>query len=41
LPVEEVARRCGFSSAAALRQPFKRVTGTAPAAYRTIFATTS
>ena len=41
LPVEEVARRCGFSSAAALRQPFKRVTGTAPAAYRTTFATTS
>ena len=41
LPVEEVAHRCGFSSAAALRQPFKRVTGTAPAAYRTTFATTS
>ena len=41
LPVEEVARRCGFSSAAALRQPFKRVTGTAPAAYRTTFATVS
>ena len=41
LPVEEVARRCGFSSAAALRQPFKRVTGTAPAAYRTTFATMS
>jgi len=37
LPVEEVARRCGFSSAAALRQPFKRLTGTAPAAYRTTF----
>jgi len=38
LPVEEVARRCGFSSAAALRQHFRRVTGTAPAAYRTTFA---
>jgi len=37
LPVEEVARRCGFSSAAALRQHFKRLTGTAPAAYRTTF----
>jgi transcriptional regulator GlxA family with amidase domain len=37
LPVEEVARRCGFSSAAALRQHFKRLTGTAPAAYRTAF----
>ena len=41
LPVEEVARRCGFSSAAALRQHFKRLTGIAPAAYRTTFATTS
>jgi len=38
LPVEEVARRCGFSSAAALRQHFRRVTGTAPAAYRTTFS---
>jgi transcriptional regulator GlxA family with amidase domain len=37
LPVEEVARRCGFSSAAALRQHFRRVTGTAPATYRTTF----
>jgi transcriptional regulator GlxA family with amidase domain len=37
LPVEQVARRCGFSSAAALRQHFRRVTGTAPAAYRTTF----
>ena len=41
LAVEEVARRCGFSSAAALRQHFKRLTGTAPAAYRTTFATMS
>src|SRR5207247_6479947 len=38
LPVEEVARRCGFSSAAALRLHFRRVTGTAPAAYRTTFS---
>ena len=37
LPVEEVARRCGFSSAAALRQHFRRFTGTAPAAYRISF----
>jgi transcriptional regulator GlxA family with amidase domain len=37
LPVEEVAHRCGFSSAAALRQHFKRLTGTAPATYRTTF----
>jgi transcriptional regulator GlxA family with amidase domain len=41
LPVEEVARRCGFSSAAALRQHFKRLTGTAPAAYRTTFGSPS
>jgi transcriptional regulator GlxA family with amidase domain len=39
LPVEEVARRSGFSSAAALRQHFRRVTGTAPAAYRATFGT--
>src|SRR6266566_2903897 len=38
LPVEEVARRCGFSSAAALRLHFRRVTGTDPAAYRTTFS---
>jgi transcriptional regulator GlxA family with amidase domain len=37
LPVDEVARRCGFSSAAALRPHFRRFTGTAPAAYRSIF----
>ena len=41
LAVEEVARRCGFSSAAALRQHFKRLTGTAPAAYRTTFGPVS
>jgi transcriptional regulator GlxA family with amidase domain len=38
LPVEEVARQCGFSSAAALRPHFRRVVGTSPAAYRTTFA---
>jgi transcriptional regulator GlxA family with amidase domain len=38
LPVEQVARQCGFSSAAALRPHFRRLVGTAPAAYRTTFA---
>jgi transcriptional regulator GlxA family with amidase domain len=38
LPVEQVARQCGFSSAAALRPHFRRITGTVPAAYRTTFA---
>ncbi len=37
LPVEEVARRCGFSSAAALRPHFRRVVGASPAAYRSTF----
>ncbi len=37
LSVEEVARRCGFSSAAALRPHFRRFTGCAPAAYRSTF----
>jgi transcriptional regulator GlxA family with amidase domain len=32
-----VARRCGFSSAAALRPHFRRFTGSAPAAYRSTF----
>jgi AraC-like DNA-binding protein len=32
-----VARRSGFSSAAALRQHFRRLAGTSPAAYRTAF----
>ncbi len=41
LPVEEVARRCGFSSAAALRPHFRRFTGTAPAAYRSTFGEVS
>ena len=38
LPVEEVARRCGFSSAAALRPHFRRFTGCPPTAYRTTFS---
>lgn len=37
LPVEEVARRCGFSSAAALRAHFRRLFGVSPAAYRSTF----
>jgi transcriptional regulator GlxA family with amidase domain len=41
LPVEEVARQCGFSSAAALRPHFRRIVGTSPAAYRTSFAPVS
>ncbi|WP_432490816.1 GlxA family transcriptional regulator [Kineococcus gypseus] len=32
--VDEVARRCGFSSAAMLRQHFLRLVGTTPTAYR-------
>jgi transcriptional regulator GlxA family with amidase domain len=38
LPVEEVARQCGFSSAAALRPHFRRFVGTIPSAYRATFA---
>jgi transcriptional regulator GlxA family with amidase domain len=38
LPVEEVARQCGFSSAAALRPHFRRIVGTVPVAYRATFA---
>ena len=38
LPVEQVARRCGFSGAAALRPHFRRIVGTVPAAYRATFA---
>jgi transcriptional regulator GlxA family with amidase domain len=35
--VEEVATRCGFGGAVALRQHFGRVVGTAPSAYRRTF----
>jgi transcriptional regulator GlxA family with amidase domain len=38
LPVEAVARRSGFGSAAILRQHFRRVTATTPTAYRRTFA---
>jgi AraC family transcriptional activator FtrA len=38
LPVDEVAARCGFGGAVALRQHFRRVVGTAPSAYRRAFA---
>ncbi|HET6447911.1 MAG TPA: helix-turn-helix domain-containing protein [Conexibacter sp.] len=38
LPVESVARRCGFGSAAILRQHFRRATSTTPTAYRRTFA---
>jgi transcriptional regulator GlxA family with amidase domain len=35
--IEEVASRCGFGSAASLRDHFKRRTGTSPNAYRRTF----
>jgi transcriptional regulator GlxA family with amidase domain len=38
LPVDEVARYCGFSSASALRPHFRRLVGVAPASYRETFA---
>ncbi|HMJ03855.1 MAG TPA: helix-turn-helix domain-containing protein [Conexibacter sp.] len=37
LPVETVAQRCGFGSAAVLRQHFRRATATTPTAYRRTF----
>jgi transcriptional regulator GlxA family with amidase domain len=37
LPVDQIARYCGFSSAAALRPHFRRLVGVAPAAYRETF----
>ncbi len=39
LSVEEVARRCGFGAAAALRQHFGRWRGTSPQAYQRTFRT--
>jgi transcriptional regulator GlxA family with amidase domain len=41
LPVEQIARDCGFSSAAALRPHFRRFVGIAPAAYRGAFSSVS
>ena len=38
LPVEVVARRCGFGSATVLRQHFQRATASTPSAYRRAFA---
>lgn len=37
LPVEEVAWRCGFGTAASLREHFRRATTTTPSAYRRSF----
>lgn len=37
LPIEAVARRCGFGSAAVLRQHFRRATATTPTGYRRTF----
>ncbi len=41
LSVEEVAARCGFGGAVALRQHFGRVVGTSPSAYRRTFGTST
>ncbi|HWI03765.1 MAG TPA: helix-turn-helix domain-containing protein, partial [Acidimicrobiales bacterium] len=38
-PLERVAQRCGFGSAAALRQHFSRAVSASPAAYRRTFRT--
>lgn len=40
LPVETVAARCGFGTAASLRAHFRRATATSPSAYRTAWAAT-
>jgi len=40
LPVEHVARICGFGSAAGLRSHFQRVVSASPAAYRRAFRPT-
>jgi AraC family transcriptional activator FtrA len=37
--IEDVARRCGFADAAALRYHFNRAVGTTPTAYRRTFRT--
>ena len=37
LPVEDVAWRCGFGTAASLRKHFRRATATTPSAYRRSF----
>jgi transcriptional regulator GlxA family with amidase domain len=38
MPVEQVAARCGFGTAAALREHFRRACATTPTAYRGAFA---
>ncbi|MET0557147.1 MAG: helix-turn-helix domain-containing protein [Solirubrobacterales bacterium] len=38
LPVESIAWRCGFGTAASLRDHFRRATATTPTAYRRAFA---
>ncbi len=38
LPVEAIARRCGFGTATSLRDHFRRATATTPTAYRRAFA---
>ena len=40
LPVEDVAWRCGFGTAASLREHFRRATATTPTAYRRSFQVT-
>jgi AraC family transcriptional regulator, transcriptional activator FtrA len=40
LPVELVARRCGFGTSAAFRTHFRRIAGTSPLTYRRTFRTT-
>jgi transcriptional regulator GlxA family with amidase domain len=37
LPIDQVAARCGFGTATALRAHFRRVVGTTPTAYRSAF----
>jgi transcriptional regulator GlxA family with amidase domain len=39
LPIDEIARRCGFGSAASLRGHFVRTRGVPPQAYRRTFRT--
>jgi transcriptional regulator GlxA family with amidase domain len=41
LPVEEIARSCGFGSAASLREHFRRAIRTTPTAYRAAWAQSS
>ena len=41
MAVEQVARQCGFSSAAALRPHFRRLVGVTPTAYRDAFGAVS